>query len=96
VLLSGRKKGEHFYGSLHDLKEVCECNIDRYVIRNVNRDVTAGHLQVTWLFMTWRTLLPLSSADRTGICSQLTDIWHMCLVKHSFLFPWLQISAKEL
>jgi len=41
------KKGEHFYASLHDLKEVSECIINRYMFPNINRDVTAVHLQVT-------------------------------------------------
>jgi hypothetical protein len=74
---------------------VCVCSINRYMIRNIDRDVTAGQLQVTRLFMTQRALLPLSSADRTGICSQLTDIWHMYFVRQSFLLPWLYASAEE-
>ena len=45
------KKGDYFYGSLHDLEEAFECSINRYKVRTVNRDVTAGQLQVTRLFM---------------------------------------------
>jgi hypothetical protein len=49
------KNGDYFYGSLHDLKDVCECSINRYMFRSINRDVTAGQLQVTRLFMTARS-----------------------------------------